>query len=471
MSSSRRSAVPAWIVVVAAVLMGALGVAASGASASLIGGGVSGTVTDADTGLPLGGAALSWLGTTTPAPSTASDAAGRYLLTGLDPGTSGTLAVAGPTGYERTSISNIALPEADGLATEDVALHRDWAAGAPTTAAPDATASSGCDPTKVTDNDTATGWSTARPATLTVQLPASVDTTAVVLTPGAVCGHPAGAALENYMIETSTDGVTWGTAATGALPGTAGDQTIAVDGAGVRYLRLRALTSQDPASPTIDLRELQVRGGGPNVPPSGTVAPLATKNTIKSTVRLRAAFTDPDSTILRYLWDFDGDGRFDQATLGPQVAHVWNAAGTYAVTVGARDFRGALGTTTLTLRITDPGVPVEPIVQRKPLITFDPVDGIDLPVRIACSSVCAFTAELVLTKATAKAIGSKHRTILTMKKRTEGPGLGSWTIELPSKTIKLLRKVHRRTLRVRLTATAVDRQKRRTTVVRWVTFR
>ena len=141
----------------------------------------------------------------------------------------------------------------------------------------------------------------------------------------------------------------------------AGDQAVAVPATATRFVRLTALAAQDAAAGAIDLRELQVYGGGPNVPPSGTVAPLATKNTIKSIVRLRAAFTDPDSTILRYLWDFDGDGRFDQATRGPQVAHVWSAAGTYAVTVGARDFRGALGTTTLALRITDPTVPVEPI--------------------------------------------------------------------------------------------------------------
>ncbi|WP_324908106.1 discoidin domain-containing protein [Baekduia sp.] len=451
----------------AVALACALGTATT-ASAAGIGGAVSGTVTDADTGLPLGGTALTWWGTTSPPPATANDA-GDYLLTGLAAGTVGTLAVAGPAGYERTSIPNLALP-ADGAATRDVALHRDWAAGAPTTAAPDATGAPGCEPTKATDNDTTTGWSTSQPATLTVQLPAPVDVGAVVLTPGAACGHPDGAALKDYKIETSPDGVTWSAAATGALS-PAGDQAVAVTAAATRFVRLSALAAQDAAAASIDLRELQVYGGGPNVAPSGTVAPLTPKSYIKSIVRLRAAFTDPDSTIVRYLWDFDGDGRFDQATAGPQVAHVWSAAGTYAVTVGARDFRGALGTTTLALRIIDPSVPVEPIIQRKPLIAFDPVDGIDLPVRIACSSICTFTAKLVLPRSTAKAIHAKRRTILTMKERTEGPGLGSWTIELPSKTIKLLRRAHRASVKVRLTATAVDQQRRRSNVARWVRFR
>lgn len=463
MSSSRRTAVAA--LAVAAVLTAAL---SSAASASLIGGGVSGTVTDADTGLPLGGAAVTWLGTTTPAPSRATDANGDFLLAGLEAGSAGALAIAGPTGYERTAVPNLALP-ADGVLTQDVALHRDWAAGAPASATPDASVA-GCDPAKATDNDAATGWSTSGPSTLTVQLPAPVDLSTVVLTPAGACGHPDAAALKDYKIEASPDGATWSTVAAGALSGTA-DQSIAVAGTATRYVRLSALTAQDPSAGTIDLRELQVYGGGPNVAPSGTLAVLAPKNPINSIVRLRAAFTDPDSAILRYLWDFDGDGRFDQATAGPQVAHVWGAAGTYTVVVGARDFRGALGTTSLALRITDPATPVEPVIQRKPLIVFDPVDGIDLPVRIACSSVCTFTAKLVLTKATATAIKSKHRTILTMKKRTEGPGLGSWTIELPSRTVKLLRKAHRTSVKARLTASAVDRQKRRTTVRRWVTFR
>jgi hypothetical protein len=71
----------------------------------------------------------------------------------------------------------------------------------------------------------------------------------------------------------------------------------------------------------------------------------------------------------------------------------------------------------------------------------------------------------------AKSIKAPRRTILRFTRTTEGPGLGSWTLTLPSKTIKLLRKAHKRSVNVRLTASAVDRQKRRTTVHRWVTFR
>jgi hypothetical protein len=461
MESSRRSVA----VLVVAVVAVCLSVVAGPARAGLIGGGLGGYVTDADTGLGLGGATLAWNGTT----STTSDGAGHYLLAGLAAGTTGMLDVSGPAGYAPTSVGPVALPASD-LGDQSVGLHRDWAAGAPTTTDDPAPPSAGCEPSKATDNDATTGWSASGTSVLTITLPQPVAVHAVVLTPGATCGHDASTALGGYRVETSPDGATWTTAGEGTLTGTA-NTTIATDDADVRYVRLDARSAQDPAAATIDLRELRVLGAGPNLPPSGTVAVGAPRSYVKDVVRFQASFTDPDSTIVRYLWDFDGDGRFDQATSGPQVAHVWTLPGTYHVIVGARDFTGGLGTTALDLRIIDPDALVQPVLQRKPLITFDPVDGIDLPVRIACSSVCTFTAQLVLSKATAKAIKSPRRTILTLRKRTEGPGLGSWTIELQDKTIKLLRRAHRKTVKARLTASAVDQQKRRTTTHRWVTFR
>jgi hypothetical protein len=123
------------------------------------------------------------------------------------------------------------------------------------------------------------------------------------------------------------------------------------------------------------------------------------------------------------------------------------------------------------LRVTDPNQPLEPIPQRRPLVTFDPVDGIDLRTRIACASRCTFTAKMVISKAMARKLHTKRRTIFTLKRKTEGPGLGSWTLELPQRTIKQLRRHRVRKLKVRLTASAVDQQRRRTTVRRWVTFR
>ena len=114
MSSSRRSAT-ALVIAVAAVFA----TGAASASASLVGGGLTGRVWDADTGLGLGGAALTWNGPTGPAPTLTSDATGRYLFTALDQGSTGALAVAGPAGYEKTTIGPITLLTGD-IGTQDV---------------------------------------------------------------------------------------------------------------------------------------------------------------------------------------------------------------------------------------------------------------------------------------------------------------------------------------------------------------
>jgi hypothetical protein len=469
MMSSRRT-VTAMVVAVGA----ALSVVAPANART----GLGGYVTDADTGLAVPGATAAWNGSVEPAPTTTSAANGRYLFTGLPGGETGTLGVTGPAGWDSTAITPITIPAAD-VGTQDVALHRDWAAtagGASTATSDDASAPAGCGAGAATDSNPATAWAATTPTasttdapTLTVTLPQAIDLEAVVLDPGPACDHAPGAALKDYKILTSADGVIWTPAALGTAGAT--KTTIDVSATAIRQVRLEALAPQDPASATIDLRALQVFGAGPNVAPTGTVAADADRAFVNTARRLQATFTDPDSAIVRFLWDFNGDGHWDQATNGPSVAHVWAGTGSYHVIVGARDFRGALGTAALDLYVSDPNKPVEPVIQRKPVITFDPVDGVDLDTRIACSSKCTFTASFVLTKAMAKAIKAPKRTILTFKRRTSGPGLGSWTLSLPSKTIKLLRKAHRSKVTVRLTASAVDQQKRRTTVHRWVTFR
>jgi hypothetical protein len=461
---------------VLAVLGAVLGCCVPAAQASS---GLTGAVTDAYTGLPLSGAAIGW----NDGPAVSSGATGQYVLVNLDNGATGTLNAAGPAGYEKLAFG-LSLP-ATGGATQNVQLHRDWssaAGGASVTSNDDTSAAAGCGGAAAIDDDRSTGWSATvaahsadDPAQITIALPQAIDVRQFVIDPTAACGHDGGAALGAYTILTSADGNTYNLAATGTLDQSARGANVSVapsaNAGQIKYVRLQATAPQDPASTTVDLRELQVFGVGPDTAPSGTLTAGSTKNYIKQVVTLRAAFTGPTSAITRYLWDFDGDGRWDQSTYGPSVSHVWVGAGTYHVTVGVRDLRGSLGTTSLDLHVVDPNALVQPILQRRPLITFDPVDGIDLPVRIACASTCTFTAKLVVSKTTARQIHAPRRTILTMRKRTEGPGLGSWDIELPSKTIRLLRKAHRKSVRAYLTASAVDQQKRRSTTHRWVTFR
>jgi hypothetical protein len=476
MSSARRIATTG-LVALTAALVAAVPAFAAGTH------GVGGLITDADTGLGVASATATWHGTTSPLPQATTDATGRYLFLGLEGGSTGTLSIAGPAGWDQVDLPNVGIP-ADAPGTQNVALHRNWssaAGGAKATANDSSGAAGGCAPGAAIDGDRATGWSAsaARPAAdppaLTVELPQTIDVTGLVIDPTSACAHDAGAALGRYRVETSADGTSWATALAGELGstdrGTATEHAPAANATGVRFVRLVLLSAQSPAAATIDVRELKVYGLGPNEPPTGTLATDAARTYIKQVVRLRAAFTDSDSTILRYLWDFDGDGTWDQATNGPAVSHVWAGPGTYHVTVGVRDFRGGLGTASLDLRVSDPSQPVEAVPQRKPLITFDPPLGIDLATRIACASTCRFTLHIVLTAKMARTLGVKHREVLVLRKATQGAGLGSWTVELPQQFIKKLRRAHLNKITLRVTATAVDQQGRRTTVKRWVTFR
>jgi PKD repeat protein len=78
--------------------------------------------------------------------------------------------------------------------------------------------------------------------------------------------------------------------------------------------------------------------------PGGGNAPLK--------VTFSASGHDPDGDALSYAWNFGDGGQLS----GPKVSHTFTAAGTYTVTVTARDARGATGSTTLTVVV---GAPVQ----------------------------------------------------------------------------------------------------------------
>lgn len=477
MSSRRHTVIAAFAALVAA-FVGTLPATAAADT------GIGGYVTDAETGLPVSSATVHWSGPGGDFPAT-TPASGRFLFAGLAPGTAGSLNVTAPAGWDSVVAGPFTIPDGSVL-MQEVPLHRDWATpagGASLSATPDGPSANAetCASAAAADTNRATGWSAAAgsadsPAALTIALPQAIEVRQVVLNAAAVCGHDGGAALGDYRLETTTDGTNWTTAAEGHLAeADRGKDTVVqptAGTAGVKQVRLVLLSPQDAASSTIDVREVAVYGVLPNTPPSGSVETPPGKIYVHVPVILRSSFTDADSRIVRYLWDFDGDGTWDQATLGPSVTHVWAGRGLYHVIVGARDFRGDLGTASLDLPVVDPTVPVEPLIQRKPLITFDPPRGIDLDARIACTSVCKFQVKYRVTRHLAKRLHLKHRTLRTWHKKTEGAGaLGSWTFTLPHKTIKRLRRHHYRKVNVRVIAKAVDQQHRHATVRRWFTFR
>ena len=451
-----------------------LALAPAGAAHAITG--LGGYVTDADSGLGVNQASVTFAqdgGAGTP-PLATTDPTGRFLFSALS-GVTGRLDVSGPAGWLSAAIDGVSVP-AGGFVQQDVAVRRNWATvpgGARLASATDDTnAGAGCGAAAAVDGDRNTGWSASAshpptdPPTLTVELPTTVDVDALGLEAGSVCGHPPGAALGRFRIDTSPDGASWTTTVDGGLTDTDRGRAVVISpgagAAGVKFVRVAMLGAQDPAATDIDLREIQVLGKGPNVAPQdGQLTFDIPRPSPLTTVRMTAAFTDPDSSILRYLWDFDGDHVWDQATLGPRVAHVWAGEGTYNVTVGARDFRGALGTTTASIRVAPPGSPVEPILDRKPEIAFDPADGPSVPFRVRCSVKCRITADIRATPALAYRLDLSRLTLGKMKRTYAGGGLADYRVKLSRKSVRKLRKTKLRKARVIVRVKVVDAKKRK----------
>ncbi len=65
--------------------------------------------------------------------------------------------------------------------------------------------------------------------------------------------------------------------------------------------------------------------------------------------------TDPEGSIARYLWDFEGDGVFDGITLGASAQHVYASPGIFNVIVAVEDIDGELGQANLEITVNLPG--------------------------------------------------------------------------------------------------------------------
>jgi hypothetical protein len=90
----------------------------------------------------------------------------------------------------------------------------------------------------------------------------------------------------------------------------------------------------------------------------GNRAPIATVSmdtaapeTLKA-VTFTSAATDQDGSITSYLWDFDEDGQFDDAS-GPTVPWTFTKKKTYQVKVKVTDDRGASATGTRTVNVAN----------------------------------------------------------------------------------------------------------------------
>jgi large repetitive protein len=91
-----------------------------------------------------------------------------------------------------------------------------------------------------------------------------------------------------------------------------------------------------------------------NQPPNARLISPKPYGDAPSTISFDAsASNDPDGTIAKYEWDFDGDGLFDVYGLSPMTSHEYSEPGIYKVRVRVEDDRGAHGSAVLSVVVNE----------------------------------------------------------------------------------------------------------------------
>jgi len=260
---------------------------------------VSGTVTDFDTHKALAGAVVGFGGHTSGFPTdlaATTTAAGRYIIRGVFVGTYPDV-FASKLGFDRQVLPTLTVPP--GGATADFAPRRDWASGLAggsiAATNDDTSAPFGCGAFEVIDQSLGRGWSAfsaddpaignfhITPKFATIHLATTVNVTEIAIDPANTCGDGGSASTQNYLLETSPDGITWTVANDGSVPFTVADRhrlnavPLATGStANVNFVRFTMISPQVPgvfattcADPTqgpfsgclfIDSSELEVYG-------------------------------------------------------------------------------------------------------------------------------------------------------------------------------------------------------------------
>ncbi|MCB1187578.1 PKD domain-containing protein [bacterium] len=141
-----------------------------------------------------------------------------------------------------------------------------------------------------------------------------------------------------------------------------------------------AVLAHDGADATV--QKLSLVAHHANAAPSAALVADVTSGTAPLTVEFDASgSSDPDGNIVRYLWDWDGNGGFDEQSISPVVTHIYTSGGSFSASVVVEDSDGERSTST----------PVEISVNSAPLavltITTDEVQkGADVLLNGSLSS-------------------------------------------------------------------------------------
>ncbi|NUR75987.1 MAG: hypothetical protein HOQ28_06865, partial [Thermoleophilia bacterium] len=231
---------------------------------------IKGTVTDADSGLPIPGIIVQFGGHNSGFTGTLAaltDSKGKYRIKHIVPGTYPKVSAAG-AGFD-PQVQTVTV-NSDDNPKVNFALRRDFAAlsGGGTIAAfngPDFTGF-GCGPSSAIDQSETNGWgsttdgddgaSTGKvtPKFVVVQLPQAVTVSEITVNPSSTCGDGGSASTRGFKVEVSSDGTTFTQVATGVFyAGNRAKENSVFSGSSpnVRFVKFWMLNPQVPTAPTV----------------------------------------------------------------------------------------------------------------------------------------------------------------------------------------------------------------------------
>ena len=224
---------------------------------------ISGTVTDPTTGNGINGAVVRIAGLSDSFGTAVTRDGGRYTISGIFPGTYPKVVASAP-GYlsDNTDVKSV---DTSTPGPTDFSLTRDWAAGNGGAEIVDFNGpdfSPQCGPDGAIDTTQAKGWGSTTgddngdptnvfvPKHITIDMHSLVDITKFEVDPTSTCGDPGSASTGDFSIETSPNGTTWTTAATGTFTSANRFKYNEVDptagATGVRFVRFNILGNQVP---------------------------------------------------------------------------------------------------------------------------------------------------------------------------------------------------------------------------------
>jgi PKD repeat protein len=218
----------------------------------------------------------------------------------------------------------------------------------------------------------------------------------------------------------------------------------------------------------ISASRLEVFGAVPNALPSGSLSATPATAAPGQAVALAASFTDPDSLITGYDWDFDGNGTVDRTTDGPATSFAYASPGTFAPKVAAKDFRGGTGTASTTVTVASGSVP--PSALPKITIAKSGKKGA-FTVRVTCAERCKLSGKLTVSRKVARTLHRKRLTVRTVKHTVTTTARKTYRVKLSKSLLKALKKQHLKSVRVRARFTATYAGGRKKTASRTVKIR